>query len=309
MAAKSTQPSVNTKPAQSHDSLVSTWGKTLWTAIAKESTYALGHDQFFKEFDSLREAAQANKSTKITLLNHVAPIYNHIASQGYQPNIHYKPLKDAVFNFCNKMPVAEWTGPPDQFSRSPSPNLAVLAPTLPNPLPETNSPKLVRTAESNPIPKTKTKPKKGKAKAPISPEVIQSDLDNSEKEAKDPETRHSNSRPLPPTDGMDHHLTPCSLCEQRGHVCHINPKTSSPKAACFECNHWKVKCSLAAPRVKKGEALAEPNDDGDEVPQETAEKPAKKRGHSRRKPTKIPAGQPGQYDGKFLLAFSFVELI
>ncbi|KAF8816190.1 hypothetical protein BYT27DRAFT_7248499 [Phlegmacium glaucopus] len=299
MASTSTQPSGNSKSAQTHDSLVLSWGKRLWTAIAKESTYALGHDQFFKEFDSLRDVAQANKSTKITLLNHVAPIYNHTASQGYQPHIHYKPLKEAVFNFCNKMPVAEWIGPPDQHSQSPSPTLAALPKALPlpkppPPRPKIDSPKFACMVASNSGPL-----KKGKAKAQISAEFVHSYLDKSEIEVtKDPEPQIIHLKPLPSTLGMDQCPTPCLLCEQRGHLCHSNPKATSTQAACFECSHWKLKCSLAPPHgKKKAETPAQPNGNIEEVPQETPKKPSKSKnkGHARRKPTQIPAGQPGQY--------------
>ncbi|KAF8809992.1 hypothetical protein BYT27DRAFT_7092814 [Phlegmacium glaucopus] len=292
MASTSTQPSGNSKPAETHDTLVLTWGKRLWTAIAKESTYAPGHDQFFKEFDSLRDVAQANKSTKITLLNHVAPIYNHIASQGYQAHIHYKPLKEAVFNFCNKKPVAEWIGPPDQHSRSPSPTLPPPPKALPIPWPPLPrpKPKFACMVASN------SGRSKGKAKAQISAEYVHSDLEKSEVEViKEPEPRIVHSKPLPSTAGMVQCPTPCLLCEQRGHLCHSNPKATSAQAACFECNHWNVKCSLAPPRAKKGEAPAQPNGNVEKVPEETAEKPSKKKGQARRKPTQIPAGQPGQY--------------
>ncbi|KAF8799922.1 hypothetical protein BYT27DRAFT_7217436 [Phlegmacium glaucopus] len=298
----STQPSGNSKPAQTHDSLVLSWGKRLWTAITKESIYVLGHDQFFKEFDSLHDVAQANKSTKITLLNHVALIYNHTASQGYQPHIYYKPLKEAVFNFCNKMPIAKWIGPPDQHSQSPSPTLAALPKALPLPRPplprpKINSPKFARMVASNSGPS-----KKGKAKAQILAEFVHLDLDKSEIEVtKDPKPQIIHLKPLSSTLGMDQHPTPCLLCEQRGHLCHSNPKATSTQAACFKCNHWKLKCSLAPPHgKKKGETPAHPNSDVEEVPQETAEKPSKNKGHAHRKLTQIPAGQPGQYSAATL---------
>src|SRR6266446_4395574 len=120
---KASQPKAN--DAQTHDVLVFTWAKRLYDAIKHESQYAKVHDVHFKEFDLLRDAAQARGSTKLTMLNHVA-------SQGYQPNVHFMPLKTTIFNFCEQKPVAGWKGPPDQFSHSPTPSLEA-PPTQPSP--------------------------------------------------------------------------------------------------------------------------------------------------------------------------------
>ncbi|KAF8814961.1 hypothetical protein BYT27DRAFT_7219071 [Phlegmacium glaucopus] len=124
----------------------------------------------------------------------------------------------------------------------------------------------------------------------------------------------------------------CVMCIQRGHICHHNPKATNLLAACFECNHWKLKCSLAAPRVKKqgepapdtsasgkkqgepaantsahgkrqadpapdtpalGKKQAEPAHNDDEAEMEIDIPPAKQQ--QRKAPTQIPPGRPGQY--------------
>ena len=92
---------------------------------------------------------------------------------------------------------------------------------------------------------------------------------------------------LPSTDGMVQYTTKCKLCEQRGHKCFINLKAikaTKGSPACFECNHWRLKCSHAA-RPKKGE--------GPDNEQEVAQAPKR-----RKKPIQVPAGQPGQVSGE-----------
>lgn len=246
MPSKPSQKSATAKSFPNHDATVINWAKRLWGVISKETAYEQVHDDFFNEFIKLRDVDQGVESTKVTMLNHVAPIYNHIASQGYQAHIHYLPLREAVANYCENKPVADWS-PPDEASRSPSPH-----PTMPIP--------------SNSGPSKK----KGKTKAQISDE----DRDESEGETK--------LKPLPPTDGMGVHQTKCTLCRQRGHSCHVNPKATKASAACFECNHWKIKCSFAPSRAKKGEASTELNDK-EEAPKK------------QKKPTQVPAGQAGQF--------------
>jgi hypothetical protein len=117
----SPKPSYKTPASwEAHDIQVTKWAKRLWRAVHKEVTYKEEHEDLFKEFKELSDAAQGRDSVYMTpsMLNHVAPIYNHITTQGYQAHIHYEPLKESVCNFCQQKPVTDWKGPPDQFSRS-----------------------------------------------------------------------------------------------------------------------------------------------------------------------------------------------
>jgi hypothetical protein len=256
------KPSIKTTAAslEAHDAKVTNWAKRLWAAFADEATYSSEHEVFFKEFEKLRNVAEGRASTKVTMLDHVAPIYNHITSHGYDSHIHDSPLEKAVINYCEHKPVADWKGPSIQ-SRSPS---------------------LVPDASPPPNHRIVVTKKKGKAK--ISDEVVRSEHEDSEGESAKPR------KPLPNTDGMELNVTKCALCTQRGHLCHVNPKALKA-AACFECNHWRVKCSLTPPgpsRTKKSEPANPP------VEEDVA---ATKR---RRKPTQVPAGQPGQFGGAVL---------
>ena len=90
-------PKPKTTP-KDYDAKVIDWAKRLWSAISNEVKYREVHKDFFKEFNKLRDEAQAMDVTKVTMLNHVAPIYDHIASQGYTALIHYQPLREAVAN-------------------------------------------------------------------------------------------------------------------------------------------------------------------------------------------------------------------
>ena len=99
-----------------HDAQVTDWTNRLRHALPDEATYRNGHENFLKEFKKLSDAGQGRDS--VSMLNHVAPIYKHIELQGYQAHIHHLPLREAFCNFREGMPVADWKGPPDQFSRS-----------------------------------------------------------------------------------------------------------------------------------------------------------------------------------------------
>ena len=105
---------------------VKDWAQGLWSVIHNEGKYNERHKDFFEEFKKLRDEAKAKDFTKVTMVNHVAPVYDHIASQGYTGQTHYQPLREAVANFCEGRPVANWKGPPDQNSRTPSPVLPAL---------------------------------------------------------------------------------------------------------------------------------------------------------------------------------------
>jgi len=265
-----------------HDAKEKDWAKRLWIAVSKEGKYNAVHGDFFKEFNKIRDEAQALGIAKVTMVDHVAPIYDHTASQGYNAHIHYKPLREAVSNFCESRPVADWRAPPDQFSRSSSPVLP--------PSPRMQNPQGKRSKEEKPHMVASGLSKK-KTKATNLDDVVRSDPeDESEKESTKPRDPGESGRPrkppaeeprsLPTTDGMERNTTKCTLCENRGHVCHVNPKATKAAAACFECNHWRLKCSLAPARTKKGEDEEEPSKD----------QPPKRR----RKPAQVPAGQPGQ---------------
>lgn len=276
-----------------YEAKVFDWSKKLWTAISKETNYSKIHDDIFSEFNILHDDAQALDITTVSMLSHVVPIYKHVASQGYEAHIHYAPLKEAVANYCEHKPVKIWI-PPPQSSRSSSPSL-----------PPSPRPKFPRSKESPPRNAGLTK-KKGKGKVVISEELVLSGQDESEREAKTRERESAKPREresakpqkppptekdanlLPTTDGMEANPTKCSICEQRGHVCHVNPKATKAIAACFECNHWRLKCSLASPRTKKAEA--------DEEVAAPKEQGLAKR---RKRPTQVSAGQPGQFAGRF----------
>lgn len=104
---------------------VKAWAEEVWGAVRNKESYARQHDHFFKAFDRLRDEIQSTQDPILhdhrCLINHVAPIFNHTASQGYQPHIHYQPLCEAVTQWCLRRSVKPWKAPADQFSRSPSP--------------------------------------------------------------------------------------------------------------------------------------------------------------------------------------------
>ncbi|KAF8800753.1 hypothetical protein BYT27DRAFT_7216767 [Phlegmacium glaucopus] len=305
MPFKSAQPSkakMGATEQQNYNTDVVGWAKKLWGAI-KDGSYAPDHQNLFDKFNRLCDASEGSQSMKTTMLDHVAPIYNHVASQGYQPDIHYQPLKDAVSNFCTNKPVTKWVGPADQWSWSPSPTL-----NSPKPMPMPTN-KQCRTI------------KKGKSKALISKELLLLEDNTSfgEPEPKAPLPSWA-SKPLPPTNGMETNSSKCKICSQCGHGCHVNPRATNALATCFECNHWKLKCSLAGPRVEKqaepapdattrikkhaqpasdgpshGKKLAELAHGDNDHPMEIKVPVAKPRKTQRKAPTQPSPGQPGQY--------------
>jgi hypothetical protein len=256
MPPKPSQKTTPAKTIQAHDAAVIKWAKTLWSAVSTERSYRDGHEELFKGFDKLRDEAKASGTTKVSMLDHVAPIYNHIASQDYQAKVHYLPLREAVANFCENRPVANWKAPPDQFSRSPSPSLSSLKPA--------QTPRMIVGAT--------------KKKAKVVDDGVRSERDESDGDVI------KSRKPLPSTDGMEVHPSKCKMCQQRGHSCHVNPKAVKAAAACFECNHWRLKCSFSPLRNKKVEGSAEVHDE------ETKK---------RKKPTLIPAVHAGNCPGEF----------
>ena len=253
------------------------WARNLWDAISNEGKYRAVHEDFFKEFNNLRD--EGRDTWVMTLINYVAPIYDHIASQGYNAEIHYRPLKDAVTNFCEGRPGSPWEGPPDQISRTPSPCLPSSPPAGPS----------RKTHAANP---DEYVPSDHDESAPESPK-------ESVKPRKVTNAEGVESKSLPNTDGMERCPVKCSKCLSRKHGCHINPKATKSIAACFECNHWRLKCSLAAnhANAKKGEEEAPPRATAakkgeEEAPNEeevAVKVPAPRR---RKKPVQVPAAQP-----------------
>jgi hypothetical protein len=264
---------------EDHDVKMTDWARRLWDALSNEGKYNEGHENFFNEFKKLRDEGRAMNLTTwmMTLIDHVAPIYDHVASKGYNSCIHYNPLREAATNFSQGKPVVDWKGPPDPISRSPTP---ILQPSSPHP----QSPPPVQSRK--------------KTHSAISD---QSEHDESEKESPNlPDGDPVKPKlTLPSTDGMERCLIKCSKCATRKHGCHVNPKTTkAAAAACFECNHWRLKCSLAPTRTKKGED----EEEGPLKEQVPKEQVPKRRYY--RKPNQVPPGQSGQFTGAPVLTFS-----
>ena len=261
--------------AEAYNGKVTEWSKKLYNVVttANEGKYRDFHDSLFKEYKTLRNEAQSldTTTTTVTAIDHVAPVYDHIASQGYITHIHYSPLVQAVINFCEEKPVAAWKGPPE-LSRSSSPHPANLSTT--------------------------------KTRAAITEELIPSDQDDSEKEGGESvKTRKAtnaakshNAEDDPSTEGMERCPTKCTKCASRKHGCHVNPKATKSGAACFECNHWRLKCSHAATRAVTAKRVDEEEEGASKDPGA----PPKRRN---KKTNLVPAGQTGQSTSKPLSPF------
>jgi hypothetical protein len=270
-------PKTKTTTRGDHDVKVKDWAKRLYEAVLSKPEYSKLHKGFLEEFQKLRDEARDLDIAKVTMIDHAAPIYDHVASQGYKVHVHFAPLREAVSNFCANKPVNDWKGPRDQPSRTPSPLLP------PSPLPKPKPKFATMVASGPPVLKKKT------TKAAISDEPVRFEHeDESEKESAKPRkpTTTEESKSLPAMDGMELNPTKCALCESRSHGCHVNPRATKAAAACFECNHWRLKCSLASTRSKKGE-------DEEEVAASKEQAPKR-----RKKPNQVPAGQSGQFSGK-----------
>jgi hypothetical protein len=278
--------------------------KEVWTAVQKESAYPPQHNHLFEKFNELRDAIKSTDDPRLQdhrcLVNHVAPIYNHTASQGYQPLIHYRPLADAVSAWCLKKPVKHWDAPPDQWSPSASPAIPPRPITPPQPPKPTTPPRPKPRIVSRPAPASSstvpnpaptktptpkpapTKPEKGKAKAKthISPEFVDSDSDV----AKARPTPTEKWNPL------------CDRCKVLKQPCHIYPGRTKDNSACFECNFRKVHC----PQIK--DAVSGGVEDVMDVVKDVPEAPKKK---ARKRPTAVPRGEPGQLAGAFLHSLFF----
>ena len=166
-------------------------------------------------------------------------------SQGYSADIHYQPLKDAITNFCEGKPGFSWKGPSDQFSWTPFsclPSSPPMGPSRKTHAANLEEFVLSHHDESAPeLPKESVKPRK-----------VTTDM------AKSLNTEGVESKSLPNTEGMEWCATKCTKCASHKYGCHINPKATKSTTACFECNQWRLKCSLAATHAnaKKGEEEA-----------------------------------------------------
>ena len=76
----------------SFDAKVFDWSKKLYSVVSKISSYGEVHEEIFQEFKKISNEGQALGVTT-AMVDHVTPIYNHIALQGYKAHIHYLPLK------------------------------------------------------------------------------------------------------------------------------------------------------------------------------------------------------------------------
>jgi hypothetical protein len=129
------QPSQDAAWAEAHKKLKD-WTTRFHAAIGNRDAYAKAHVGFLREFERLYEEVRG--SNKRSIVPYVEPIFNHSASQGYQPGVHYIPLLTGLTAFCQMKPPPSWTAPPDQFDKSPTPTLPPIASTsVPNPSPPT----------------------------------------------------------------------------------------------------------------------------------------------------------------------------
>ncbi|KIM42538.1 hypothetical protein M413DRAFT_26582 [Hebeloma cylindrosporum] len=331
---KPTQPTTTTPPPKER---LMAWARELYTVVQDEKKYAQQHDTLFQQFDLLHDATRHLPPP--TFIHHVAPIYNHTASQGYQPPIHLQSLRDAVFRWCRNEPVDPWKAPPDQQSRSPSPVLppAPTKSTLPHkPLPPTKlgpsktaeatagsskPPPMARgstkpSSKSAPTaptdkPKKKCRPKKS---APVVDEQDDSNHEADEENEEDAPTNNGAKQPVS-TAGMSLHLTKCKRCEGLGHPCNVNPQARGPNTACYQCYDWKAACShtggrgasKAAPEAGPSGSVGIPLEvvrarstaKAEGVEEGLLGSPTKKV-RSRKKATTVPAGESGEYRPPFV---------
>lgn len=246
------------------------WTARFYRAIGDSEGYAKVHMRFFRDFEMLSDEVRG--SAKRSIVPYVAPVFNHTASQGYRPEIHYDPLFQGMSAYCQQLPPPTWIPPPDQEDKSPTPSLPPLppspsgmkkakagAPSQPTPysppLPplakgRSRVPKLgsrekpAREAAppvpSNPAPKDKAPLRVMKAtKVKKSTEFVE---DESDGDFKDGNTSDEGKGPSKP---VDRELVKCTSCEKDGSPCLINPSTVGKSSrACHECFTHKRKCSL-----------------------------------------------------------------
>lgn len=254
-----TQAASDSAYAEGHRKLKD-WTTRLYGALNDSEGYGRVHMNFFREFEKLSD--QLHGSNKRSILPYVASVFNHTASQGYQPDIHYDALFQGMSAYCQNQPPPTWTPPPDQFDKSPTPTLPLSAPQQSTQLPTPAQPAPVppptpiapaakskkadkATSKEKPAPGRSKPVAKGKAPAkPMKQKQSREFVDDStDGEYRDGDT--SDGGNAGETKPLDRELVKCSSCEKDGHPCLINPSTvnkSSP--ACYECFSSKRKCSL-----------------------------------------------------------------
>ena len=102
------------------------WMTRLYSALGNSESYTKLHMGFFREFKQLSD--KVHGSTKHSIVPYVKAVFNHMASQGYQPHIHYDTLFQGMSVYCQNLPPPTWVPPPNQFNRSPTPTLQALPP-------------------------------------------------------------------------------------------------------------------------------------------------------------------------------------
>ena len=108
------------------------WTMCLYVALNDKDMYEKAHQSLFREFEALYNLVC--RSEKPSIIPYIKAIFNHTALQGYQQEIHYQPLFQAMAAYCNKAPPPIWVAPPDKYSWLLTPGLPPL-PKSPIPIP------------------------------------------------------------------------------------------------------------------------------------------------------------------------------
>lgn len=267
------------------------WTTRFYKELNDSEGYAKVHKTFFREFEKLSD--QVRGSGKRSIVPYIAPVFNHTASQGYQPDIHYDPLFQGMSAFCQNLPPPAWVAPPDQFDKSPTPTLQPLpplppsAPKMPNaiakpptrrtqPVPAPSPPPVAPSNKSKgKADKTTSKEKPAKEPAPsrtkppakdkVAPKSTKPKKSN---EYVEDETTDGERRDVAASDGegrveeskpKDKEAVKCVSCEKDGNPCLVNPSTiDNASPACYECFTAKRKCSLCKRGGRKKKPVAVP---------------------------------------------------
>ena len=233
------------------------WTTRFYSALSNSEGYAKVHQTFFREFEKLSDEVRG--SGKRSIVPYIAPVFNHTASQGYQPDIHYDPLFQGMSAFCQNLPPPSWVAPPDQFDKSPTPTLQSLPPLPPAPTKPNPGAKPSQLAPA-PSPRPIVPPAKSKAKVDKPPKAIAPTRTEPTAKDKAPAktTKQKKSKEFvdDTTDGeyngseeeskpVTRELVKCVACEKDGSPCLVNPSTAGKSSpACYECFVSKRKCSL-----------------------------------------------------------------
>ena len=304
------QSMIPTKTQQTQREQLKEWTARLYTALNDREGYGRAHMTFFREFEKLSDEARGSK--KRSILPYVEPVFNHTASQGYHPQLHYDALFQAMSAYCQHLPPPAWVPPLDQFDRSPTPTLPPSVPKKSSPtpiapvakskkadktrkdVPTTSREKPAPSSKEKPAPSTstqkptptqkdaptQTKPM-AKGRAPAKPIKLKpsnayvDDSSDREIELSDGGNLAGETKPL------QKELVKCNGCEKDGNPCLINPSTVNKESpACYECFMGKRKCSLC----KKAE------------------------GGRRRKPAAVAPGAAGELARKSLTLIFYLRL-